>query len=163
MPEPKVGRIVHFYTMDSAKHFDGLGAGPYAALITAVENRGISLFVMAPSRAYHEMHVTEGDGKSGMARWFQWPAIDGPKIVMASPVPPPEEKPSGSTVFVNKMSIFDGLADSLVLSLQGLGVEAERTAIALTRNDHGLITAIAVTELGPQENAPGAEGETQAA
>ncbi|TIV70556.1 MAG: hypothetical protein E5V89_14120 [Mesorhizobium sp.] len=34
--KPSVGQIVHFYTMEPAKHFNGQGAGPYVAIITQV-------------------------------------------------------------------------------------------------------------------------------
>jgi hypothetical protein len=33
---PTVGRIVHFYTTNTTKHFNGVGAGPYVAVITQV-------------------------------------------------------------------------------------------------------------------------------
>jgi hypothetical protein len=33
---PTVGRIVHFYTKDTSKHFNGQGEGPYPAIVTQV-------------------------------------------------------------------------------------------------------------------------------
>lgn len=33
---PTVGRIVHVYTTDKTRQFNGVGEGPYAALVTQV-------------------------------------------------------------------------------------------------------------------------------
>jgi hypothetical protein len=39
-PVPQIGQIVHYYTHDKAEWFNGVGEGPYPAIITQVFNLG---------------------------------------------------------------------------------------------------------------------------
>ena len=50
--KPSVGRILHFYTKDTAKQFNGVGEGPYAAIVSQVHgDHCASLTVFPPFAA----------------------------------------------------------------------------------------------------------------
>lgn len=47
--KPTVGRIVHFFTKNTAHHYNGMGEGPYAAMIVQPHgDRCASLQVFPP-------------------------------------------------------------------------------------------------------------------
>jgi hypothetical protein len=74
--KPTVGRTVHFYTKNPGQHFDGVGKGPYAALVTRVFPNGhyADLKVFPPhaepysvGSAPHQEDVTQHTA------WWVWP------------------------------------------------------------------------------------------
>ncbi len=75
--KPTVGRIVHFYTGDTSKHFNGQGEGPYPAIITQVFDGALysNLKVLPPFEgAYDEGSVSHLDDCSdGTTRYWVWP------------------------------------------------------------------------------------------
>lgn len=81
--KPTVGRIVHFYTKDTAKHFNGQREGPYVAVITQTfksnpdHDTMANLKVLPPFGApwdqgsVHELAQAEAHGQASM--WWVWP------------------------------------------------------------------------------------------
>lgn len=73
MIQPTVGRIVHFYTKDASRQFNGVGEGPYAAVIAQVHNdRCASLTVFPPFAAPYSAGSVMIDDVSGWQH-FVWP------------------------------------------------------------------------------------------
>ena len=78
--KPSVGRIVHFFTKDTAKQFNGQGEGPYAAIITqgpfGNSETMCNLQVFSHNGVHLEGSVTEkSDRRDGEdpGRWWEWP------------------------------------------------------------------------------------------
>ena len=88
--KPTVGRIVHFYSDTVAQRsagtgtpgygFNGVGAGPYLALVTQVfeDSNGdvvyANLYVIPPfGDPFHEGSVSEGSENVGPTRYWIWP------------------------------------------------------------------------------------------
>jgi len=74
--KPSVGRIVHFYSQDQAKHFNGQREGPYPAIITQVLGAYVNLKVFPPFAAdYHQGSVSHLDDCSVLnwSRYWVWP------------------------------------------------------------------------------------------
>jgi hypothetical protein len=76
VPQPSVGRIVHFYTGDVAKHFNGLGSGPYPAIVTQVRKRYANLKVFPPFAEPYDAgsvsHVAVAL-EHGYSTYWEWP------------------------------------------------------------------------------------------
>jgi hypothetical protein len=73
---PSVGRIVHFYTSDKAKHSNGVDKGPYPAIITQVfpGSPHCNIKVFPPFRTpYDEGSVPEHDVVQAPERYWCWP------------------------------------------------------------------------------------------
>lgn len=84
MNTPAVGRVVHYYTRDTNKQSRGVGAGPYAAVITqvfGVEDGSVSslvnLKVSPPNRDGYHVGSVHGEGGdtplSDLHSWWIWP------------------------------------------------------------------------------------------
>lgn len=79
--KPTVGRIVHFYTKNTSRHFNGAGEGPYAAMIVQAHgDRCASLRVFPPfAEEYTAGSVMLADESSGPGfaeasyERFEWP------------------------------------------------------------------------------------------
>lgn len=85
--EPSVGRIVHFWSHEFAQQtehgggFNGMGVGPYAALVTQVfkNDQGVvtycNLAVQVPfNTAIHEGSVAHPSQPfADRRRWWTWP------------------------------------------------------------------------------------------
>lgn len=85
---PSVGRIVHFYSQEYVERtggegYNGMGAGPYTALVTQVHKDGngdvtyVNLAVQPPfANAIHEGSVAHTSYRHADARrWWAWPQI----------------------------------------------------------------------------------------
>lgn len=73
MTHPTVGRIVHFYTKDYNRHFNGVGEGPYAATISQVHSeRCASLTVFPPFAEPYSAGSVMLDEPDGYQH-FVWP------------------------------------------------------------------------------------------
>lgn len=74
MDRPSVGRIVHFYTDDKTKHFNGQGAGPYPAIVTQVwTDDMVNLKVLHWGGTYDEGSVSSHAGDPMGKRYWEWP------------------------------------------------------------------------------------------
>ncbi len=77
MPVPSVGRIVHFYTRDSSKQFNGQGEGPYPAVVTQVfggEPLMANLKVLPGfGDPYDAGSVPYKVYAHGYVYWWEWP------------------------------------------------------------------------------------------
>lgn len=75
--KPTVGRVVHFYTTDTSKHFNGQGEGPYPALITQVWSGSMAnLKVFHYGGEYDEGSVSERADAAAVGdtgRFWIWP------------------------------------------------------------------------------------------
>lgn len=70
--KPSVGRIVHFYTEDTSKHFNGQGIGPYPAIVTqCLDGPYVNLKVLHWGGVYDEGSVSHKDDCLG--RYWAWP------------------------------------------------------------------------------------------
>jgi hypothetical protein len=81
-----IGRIVHYYTKDESKHFNGHGHGPYAAIVTQVFPESMANLKVFPSFAppYDAGSVQrETDPVARAAAWqyWDWPPRDDGKSV----------------------------------------------------------------------------------
>lgn len=67
---PSVGRIVHYYPLDTWGE-----PGPWAAIITKVIDRHtVNLIAFTPiGSAFPEMNIAEGMAKDGTAGHWMWP------------------------------------------------------------------------------------------
>ncbi len=83
--KPTVGRIVHFYTEDPAKHFNGQGTGPYPAIVAQVfyndseRDTMANLKVLHWGGTYDEGSVYEkeqGVVQGHTHRYWVWPPRD---------------------------------------------------------------------------------------
>ena len=45
MFKPSIGRVVHYFTQQTHQQFNGVGIGPYAAIITQVHGEGNDPYV----------------------------------------------------------------------------------------------------------------------
>lgn len=77
---PSVGRIVHFYTKDVSKQFNGQGAGPYVAVVTQVFAEGAycNLKVLPPFAAPYDEGSVSYDAAGGASeadRGWCWPVM----------------------------------------------------------------------------------------
>ena len=74
MTKPTVGRVVHFYTSQMLHQSNGLGEGPYAAIISQVHSDPcVSLTVFPPFiPPYSASNVMEGTAQDSGNRWC-WP------------------------------------------------------------------------------------------
>lgn len=71
---PTVGRIVHFYTMDMALHFNGQGQGPYPAIVTQGNDLAPNLKVLPPfGSPYDQGSVPHRFTMPGAMFWWEWP------------------------------------------------------------------------------------------
>jgi hypothetical protein len=74
---PSVGRIVLFYTPDKSKHSNGIGNGPYPAIITQVvsaEQNIVNLKIFPPFKApMDDGSVPLYDSVSSPERCWKWP------------------------------------------------------------------------------------------
>ncbi len=74
--KPTVGRIVHFYTSDPAKQFNGQGEGPYPAIITQCwTGTMVNLKVLHWGGSFDEGSVSHQDDtqKGDHNRYWVWP------------------------------------------------------------------------------------------
>lgn len=74
--KPSVGRIVHFYTVDASKQANGVGKGPYPAIVTQAYPTGnvCNIKVFPPFRTpYDEGSVPEFDPVHDPERYWCWP------------------------------------------------------------------------------------------
>lgn len=78
---PTVGRIVHFHSDAVANRdqrqpgygYNGMGAGPYPAIVTQVFDAYVNLKVLPPfSPPFDEGSVSEGADKCP-GRYWEWP------------------------------------------------------------------------------------------
>jgi hypothetical protein len=79
--KPTVGRIVHFYTDREIPFSNGVGKGPYAAIITQVfgddEAAYCNLMVFAPlSVPFAETSVRNAEFETAPSRYWVWPPRD---------------------------------------------------------------------------------------
>ena len=75
--KPSVGRIVHYFTEDPREHVNGVGAGPYAAIVTQVfpESDFVNLTVLAPFQPQQCVGSVREKSLAGVATsWWEWPA-----------------------------------------------------------------------------------------
>jgi hypothetical protein len=80
MTKPTVGRIVHFYS-EHLKNtgpnngYNGVGAGPYAAMVTQTNESFINLKIIPPFGApFDEGSVSEKGSKfATVLRYWEWP------------------------------------------------------------------------------------------
>jgi hypothetical protein len=73
--QPTVGRIVHFYTTDTSKHFNGQGAGPYPAIVLQTfGDKYINLKVLHWGGDYDEGSVSHLDDMPNNYRYWVWPS-----------------------------------------------------------------------------------------
>jgi len=71
--KPTVGRIVHFYTDNKARHSNGVDAGPYPAIITRVwSEKSVNLKVLPDCGAPFDATSTELK-QEGRQTYWEWP------------------------------------------------------------------------------------------
>ncbi len=76
---PTVGRIVHFYTTAESRQYNGVGAGPYAAIVTQVFDGSpyINLQVFAPFSGGADegsvLHQDEASALGALGRYWVYP------------------------------------------------------------------------------------------
>lgn len=72
---PAVGRIVHVFITDPERQHNGMGAGPYAAMITQVYTDDcINAVVQPPGvEPWHTASILRGDELSTMSQHWRWP------------------------------------------------------------------------------------------
>ncbi|MBG0809855.1 hypothetical protein IY145_10735 [Methylosinus sp. H3A] len=75
---PTVGRIVHFYTENPSGQTNGVGEGPYAAIITQVFSDGMDAYVNLKVFRPYGGNVDEGsvrhkDFATNEGRCWVWP------------------------------------------------------------------------------------------
>ncbi len=78
--KPTVGRIVHYYTDNGASH-NGVGCGPYAAIITQVFGEGVDAYanlkVLPPfAESFDSGSVRHKDFDGDSGRYWEWPPRD---------------------------------------------------------------------------------------
>ena len=82
MTKPTVGRTVHYYTKNPTQQFNGIGEGPYAAIITQVHGEGdnpyVSVIVFPPfAQPYTQgsiHHMADNEFfRTGEINGFAWP------------------------------------------------------------------------------------------
>ncbi len=79
--KPTVGRIVHYYTTEGANH-NGVGPGPYAAIITqvfggAADGVFVNLKVLPPfAETFDSGSVRHRESAANDGRWWEWPPRD---------------------------------------------------------------------------------------
>jgi len=76
--KPTVGRIVHYYTTSEGLHYNGVGEGPYAALITQVfgeaDDSYANLRVFPPfAESFDSGSVRHKDFDGDTGRYWVWP------------------------------------------------------------------------------------------
>jgi hypothetical protein len=69
-----VGRIVHYYTTDASRHRDGIGQGPYAALVVRVHDAdaGVVNLRVFTSDDFSPSSV-ERKRSNGQGQYWEWP------------------------------------------------------------------------------------------
>jgi len=81
LQRPTVGRAVHFFNTSNAPSANnGVGAGPYHAVVTQTFPDGegnvgyVNLIVFPPfAEPFHEGSVSQ-NGDKGSSRYWEWPA-----------------------------------------------------------------------------------------
>ena len=108
---PTVGRIVHFYTDDSAKQFNGQGRGPYAAIVVQLPPAApspnldllVNLYVFACASGSHEEYSVPHKAfetlPADLQRHWEWPLLAvKPEPLPKIPDPQPGNPTSGQGV-----------------------------------------------------------------
>lgn len=85
-PLPTIGRIVHFYTSDTTRMSNGMGAGPYPAMVTQVFQGSPDHDTMANLKVFPPMgepydagsvqEKAQADANGHVGRYWVWPPRD---------------------------------------------------------------------------------------
>lgn len=77
IPQLSVGRIVHYYTSDTSKHFNGIGAGPYPAIVTQTfgpHTGNLKVIAGFGGEDYHATSISANlPGGIQYPNYWEWP------------------------------------------------------------------------------------------
>jgi len=79
-----IGAIVHFYTLDPARQFNGNGPGPYPAIVTQTWGSDVmaNLKVLPGFGAVYDcgsVHHKDVPERAPLADYWEWPPEDVPR------------------------------------------------------------------------------------